>query len=232
MKRRNEEPEKDEFIVLFTALSMILLAFFIMLNTMAVIDPARSREAMDSLVGTFGLMPGFTGGASGTSDQDTPPARKRVIDEVLTDIERGAHRGMSLKTREDGRPVIEMEGDVAFGPMRTRISPAHFEALDAIADAIARANYPVRVEGHSDARPPRGKRSNLYLSAARAASVQDYLVHASGAQPGLITAIGMGAARPHPEASSARDPRHRRVEIVFLIPDQVLVPDLTPEVSP
>ena len=35
MKRRNEEPEKDEFIVLFTALSMILLAFFIMLNSMA-----------------------------------------------------------------------------------------------------------------------------------------------------------------------------------------------------
>ena len=58
MKRKPEEPEKDEFIVLFTALSMILLAFFIMLNTMAVIDPVRSRKAIDSLVGSFGMMPG------------------------------------------------------------------------------------------------------------------------------------------------------------------------------
>ena len=232
MKRRKEEPEKDEFIVLFTALSMILLAFFIMLNTMAVIDPVRSRKALDSLVGTFGLMPGFAGSDSGTFDQDRPASKHRALDDLLTDIERGQHKGMNFKRREDGRPVIELDANLLFGPMRHRVSPDHFASLDRIGQTIASTRYPVMIEGHTDAIPARGRYSNFYLSASRAASVQEYLEHAAGLQPGLITAVGMGSSSPHPEGESPRDARHRRVEIVFEIQDRANKPYVLPESQP
>jgi chemotaxis protein MotB len=139
---------------------------------------------------------------------------------------------MNLKRREDGRPVIELDANLLFGPMRHRVSPDHFASLDRIAETIASTRYPVMIEGHTDAIPARGKHSNFYLSAARAASVQEYLEHAAGLQPGLITAVGMGSSSPHPEAKSPRDARHRRVEIVFEIQDRAKKPYVLPESQP
>lgn len=44
--------------VLTVALFIILLAFFIVLNSIAVIDESRTLAALGSLIGSFGILPG------------------------------------------------------------------------------------------------------------------------------------------------------------------------------
>ena len=43
--------------MLFTSLNIILLAFFIMLNALAVVDEKREIIVLGSLIGTFGILP-------------------------------------------------------------------------------------------------------------------------------------------------------------------------------
>lgn len=221
MGRKPEEPEKDEFIVLFTALSMILLAFFIMLNSMAVMDDSRSRAALNSLLGTFGMMPGYasidTGALQGEPPRLTPRQRIKRLTELLERIDAIGQPGMDIKVREDGRPVIEFDTGVLFRVGGQMIAPEHYPLLDSIAQTIVDSKYPVFIEGHTDGRPMKGGRTNWYLSAARAASVHRYLESTTRIAPGQISSIGFGPSRPHPEATGPDDPRHRRVEVVFEI---------------
>ena len=59
-KRRREELTvyyTDGFIVQFTALVMILLALFILLNALATLNDSKKRKAIGSLLGSFGVLP-------------------------------------------------------------------------------------------------------------------------------------------------------------------------------
>ncbi|MEM1349756.1 MAG: OmpA family protein [Myxococcota bacterium] len=221
MKRKAEEEERDEFIVLFTALSMILLAFFIMLNSMAVIDESRSRKALDSLVGTFGMMPGYEASERGAFNEESRGESKRqrlkTLLKSLRAFEDTSAPGMNVRIRQDGSPVVELGAQVLFETGGQHINPKAYDALDRIAAMIRRARYPVKIEGHSDLRPAGAANSNWYLSTARAAAVHRYFERAARVPPGWLTAVGMGATRPAPDAASAQDPRHRRVEIVFQV---------------
>lgn len=216
MGKPKPEPEKpDEFIVLFTALSMILLAFFILLNTMAVIDPMRSRKAMDSLVGTFGIMVGNIDG------EEVSLSQKKINQQMMMaliaeikDDERYA--GMSASRREPGKVVIELDEGLFFSSGGWHVDPRRFQALDELASVIQKTDYNVTIIGHTDARASK-QVSNLRLSAARAASVRRYLEHSAHFPPGTISSIGVGASRPHPEVKDPDHARHRRVEIVITI---------------
>jgi len=219
MGRKAEEEERDEFIVLFTALSMILLAFFIMLNSMAVIDESRSRKALSSLVGTFGMMPGFQVNERGAFEEESygETRRKRLksLLKSLKDFEDVAQPGMNVRVRKDGSPVIELGAQVLFDTGGQHINPEAYDALDRIAVMIRRARYPVKIEGHSDLTPAGEAKSNWYLSTARAAAVHRYFEKAARVPPGWLMAVGLGSTHPAPGAASPNDPRHRRVESVF-----------------
>ena len=228
--RRPEEPEHDEFIVLFTALSMILLAFFILLNTMATPDPMRSRKAIDSLVGTFGMLHGNQEGTPAPKSQrmPKPDAVARLI-ASLNDEHRAA--GMSATRREEGAIAIAMQGDLMFASGSWQIDPARFHALDGIAELLKRdARYTARVTGHTDASRS-SQVSNLRLSAERAASVRRYLEHAARLTPGTLSSLGHGSSRPHPDhLDEPRSSTHRRVEVTLeLIAPQAHERDLAAE---
>lgn len=213
-KRKKEEDEHDEFIVLFTALSMILLAFFILLNTMAVIDPMRSKEAMDSLVGTFGIM-------TGNQEGDVVDLSEQQLQEnmamALIASFKGEknYPGMDVEVQKDGDVLISMDNDVFFAPGSWHLDPARFEALEHIAGVLQKPIYSAHVVGHTDASRS-AKISNLRLSAARAASVRRYIEHSAGFPPGKLISIGVGSSQPRP-GLGANDPRHRRVDILIKI---------------
>lgn len=211
------EPEKDEFMVLFTALSMILLAFFVMLNSLATIDDGRKRVVVDSLVGTFGFMPGYKYRNEQVQPGDRAVLRnKKDVDEMLEEtfglIEAQHQRGLSVERRADGRIIVRMDSEVFFKPAHVHVSPLSFPTLDRIARLIVRTRIPVRIEGHTDATPFSGGRSNWYLSGARAAAVFRYLQEAGGVPVGLMSAAGYADTRPPTEEGVSP----RRVELVFL----------------
>lgn len=214
------EPETDEFMVLFTALSMILLAFFVMLNSLATIDDGRTRVVVDSLVGTFGVLPGYRQRRERIEIDQGPRARgpqqaERLLRLASSMIEPGEQTGVSVIRRADGRVIIRMDAEVFFEPGHVHISPLAFPTLDTTAELLRSARVPARVEGHTDATPTTGPRSNWYLSGARAASVFRYLHEAGGVPLELLYATGHAATRPPPDETTPA----RRVEIVF-VPDR------------
>lgn len=219
MKKKPEEEEKDGFIVMFTALNMILLAFFIMMNSMAVIDPSRSRKAMNSLVGTFGLMPGFQSGTMGAFEEDAVPQdpRRRIkrLARMLHQFKKLKQPGLRVDERDDGRPVIELDAEMVFDTGGQHLAPRHFQVLDTLGLLVAKSGYPVIIEGHTDAKPMKGMRTNWYLSAARAASIQRYLERTSKLQPGQLRSVGYGSSRPSKHSKDPDAALHRRVEFVF-----------------
>ena len=77
----------DSFLVLITTLNMLLLAFFIVLNSIAVRDERKERKALDSLLGTLGIL---SSGVSPGKSEDTKTFPKSVemasLDENLLEV--------------------------------------------------------------------------------------------------------------------------------------------------
>ncbi|MFB6359078.1 MAG: flagellar motor protein MotB, partial [Thiohalorhabdaceae bacterium] len=57
MAKKKGGGSNDGSRVMFVSLFMILLAFFILLNSIATIQEQRKKEALESLGGAFGQLP-------------------------------------------------------------------------------------------------------------------------------------------------------------------------------
>lgn len=218
-KKKEADGGGDSSVILFTALGLILVAFFIMLNNLATLDTARSRAAIDSLIGTFGVLPGFRVDGAGAMPRPRvqDPTEDPSIVERVSDILRN-HRlaGAYAEEQEDGRVVIRFEQELLFQSGGSRISPRYFPMLDDLGALMAEMEYPVTIEGHTDTRPGGRDRSNWYYSAARAAAVHRYLEGTAAVPPSMIHTAGFAAARPRADLGAPDDPAQRRVEVVIL----------------
>lgn len=211
-KRKPPEETKDDFIVLFTALSLIILAFFIMLNSIATLDTARTKAAIDSLTETFGPMSVLPGHKMQSSRESKSFKGHRYIEELIR------QKGISdVEVIEDehGRVIVRISADVLFASAGIQLSPKFFPSLNGLAELIGEVGHPVRVEGHADPTPSSGQLSNWYYSAARASAVQRYLEMSGSLPPGMVKVAGYGDTRPIPDVPLENADAHRRVEVVF-----------------
>lgn len=212
------ELEQDSAVILFTALGLILVAFFIMLNNLATPDSARTRAALDSLVGTFGMMPGHRIDGAGalprmpSGDQAEAELFSRVNDILQRSTILGAH----AEQNDEGRIVIRFEQELLFNTAGSRISPRYFPVLDDLGALIVEMGYPVRIDGHTDATPAGPTHSNWYHSASRAGAVHRYLEGTEEVPPGLIRTAGFAATQPREDLGTPFDAAQRRVEVIFL----------------
>jgi len=253
MARREKKPEpldppKDLAAALFLELMMQMLAFFILLTSMAVIVEEKRLAALGSLAGTFSPM---KQGAN-VSKGEGPAMPSRPIVKAQSAPKRTAKaltEVAKLLGAEDAIEVLPLEKEVVrvrlldrllFAPGRVDLAPQAMPLLDRLAQLFARPEViEVRIEGHTDATPVRSARfaSNWELSAARAMSVFRAL-EARGVPKGRMVAAGMGDAHPipgHPEWA-------RRVEFTIRFrpttdePEHHLrglpAPSIRPAVSP
>jgi len=205
----------DGFMVMFTALSMILLAFFILLNSLAVQDERKQRAAIGSLLGSFGVMPdgvGFDQTGSYVAKVEYISLSEEMTMfaafEAFLDDEWKAS-DVDTYIDEEGRRRIRFTNTFMFESNSVRLHPRVFPLLDRLAAILKELDRPVEVEGHTDI--ARGRTSNWKLSARRAASVVRYMEEGTGLMASRLTAVGFGASRPF---TSDSDARNRRVEIV------------------
>ncbi len=211
--------------MLFMSLSMILLAFFILLYNLANLDARRVRISYGSLAGTFGLAPaganvGSDGDVYKRSKLDMVEATESATYRPLKDLIKQAGLTPFVELVEDEEhPVLRFEEPLLFPAGGQALSPAAFPLLDRLAQVIVMMKRPVRIEGHTDPMPSKGDLGNWGLSVARANEVMRFLTEAARPQvpEKLVTAVGRGAAEPlgssdNPEARE----RSRRVEIYFL----------------
>lgn len=145
-------------------------------------------------------------------------------------------RKMAKEIRETLSPLIERgeirvgDGDsgiqidiaskLLFAPGQATVDPAAIPALRSVAEVIAGASFPIRVEGHTDNIPIATERfpSNWELSAGRAAQVVRLFLE-FGVDSRRLTAAGYAEFRPVADnATPEGKERNRRVAIIIEMP--------------
>ncbi len=213
------------FVVLYTSLSVILLSFFVLMNSVAVPDAQRRARAMGSLGDAFSLFPE---GQRAPHEETTPPVALDLGGADagdLGDLAARFSRRVSALAGGDGLEVQHGEDDVRltlpgallFAPGEARLHQAARPLLARVAEAASSFPGTVRVEGHTAAPEGDSPAAAWLLSGQRAVAVMRYLHESAGIALTHLAAAGYGPYRPVGDNDTAAGRQaNRRVEIVFV----------------
>ncbi len=223
-KRVYLEPKQDTGIFLYTSLMLILLTFFIVLCSMGVQDERKQRLAMNSLMGSFGILPSGRSAYQNPGGADLLPQAAPLREQIMqikkirsTLSENGIISGAAVSEGVLG-VTITLKSNLLFKPGTDEFAPESAPTLDTLAGVLSSMDNPVIITGHTDSIPYEGPPfySNWALSAARAISVVNYLA-GRGIDHERLAAYGMAAQRPMTSNSDAYGRAlNRRVEITIL----------------
>ncbi len=221
-KQNHVQQKKDSFVVLMTSLSVILLAFFILLNTYATMDNKRVKKALGSLSGTFGILPGGFRSEKGETVLPTWAVDLGIegsiesLKEFLR--EAGKEGDLQVEETEEGL-VLNIANQVFFYSGGAEFQSDAIPALDAVAEIVKTTEMAFRIGGHTDDIPIHNERydSNWELSAARASKVLRYFIEKWGITANRLSAVGFGEHQPLvPNTTDENRAKNRRVSIVLL----------------
>jgi chemotaxis protein MotB len=230
MKPRQSQSEntagQSGIRVLVVSLFIILLAFFIVLNSIGVIDERRKLEALGSLIGSFGILPGGLSPIKGKGEKLTasePPMMGHgdsfggdSFGELVSESEIMSGP-ISVATCPEGK-MITIRDKVIFDEGSYKIRPSSYGFLRRLCEVINQDNYPVEVTGHTDNRPPDEKsfHSNWEISSLKAMEVLKFFVVIGKVHPKRLTAYGCGEYKPI-ASNKTRQTRaqNRRVDIIL-----------------
>jgi len=226
MAKRDKKPDpidrpKDIGAALFLELMMQMLAFFILLTSLAVIVEDKRLAALGSLAGTFSPLPKGANLSKGEGPAmptreivDGSRAPKRTAKE-LTEVAKmlGMDGSIHVLPLDKDKVQIRFPDTIAFAQGEVEVTPAMIPLLDSMAIIFRQPEViEIRIEGHTDATPVSGSLypSNWELSAARAMSVFHAFAE-RGVANGIMIAAGMGGMHPVPKQPMM----DRRVEITL-----------------
>lgn len=222
-RRKRDESEPPGIVVMYTSLMILLLAFFIMLNTLSKVEEAKVRSALQSLRSTFGFTPGGMSALKSEAfnatfranapinpvEQDYMALRTLVQDEDLGDD--------AKLLRSGGLHTVAMTSALLFKPGSLELSDQAMRFLDQVAKIVGRSKYPLSLRGHTDRTgATQRERMELFnLSAQRALAVVYYLI-GQGVDPARLAAFGLSGYWPMVgENAPNRAVVNNRVELVF-----------------
>ena len=198
---RDDGPIKLNVGLLMTvSLFLILLTFFILLNSIAIIDEEKKLMAIGSLMGPFGRLHGGLS-PSGTGESIMTPFAHMTQERVKI---------IELLSLLDER--------VLFGKDKSRLKPSSYHVLDELCHITRKGDYPVKIVGYTDNRPGEGMgfKSNWEFSSLMAIQVLKYFVSKGKIAPERLSAYGRGSNNPI-ASNATRESRaqNRRVDIVL-----------------
>lgn len=221
-KKKDDDSQANVGMVMTVSLFLILLTFFILLNSIAVIDDNRTRLAIGSLIGAFGGLPG--GLSPMESGKSVLPPSAPMIEEELTVEQLMSYVKRDLKeltgdfkleTVGDKKRIIINEA-VLFVGNEFKIKPSIQPLLDKLGQVINKGSFPVEIAGYTDntIHSEKGFKSNWEMSAIMALRVLKYFVLQCGVLPKRLTAYGCGSNQPITSNESIMSrAQNRRVEI-------------------
>lgn len=220
-KKQVDAPAPDLNQIMTVSLFIILLAFFILLNAIAVEDETRQRLALGSLMENFGVL---SGGFSltGKEDQNVSSELIRKVSSLLdfSDLIQGEddllNELMVVSNRE--KSVITIPVGILFDSGSTEIRASGRGVLDKICRAVTETEYAVTIAGHADALSG-GADTGVTpreVSTLQALHVLQYFIEEGEVSPDLVTAFGWGEYQPVSD-SKIREVRalNRRIEITM-----------------
>jgi chemotaxis protein MotB len=225
MRRKRKEADEnkaaDVGLVMTVSLFLILLTFFILLNSIAVLDERKVLDAIGSLTGAFGSLPGgLSPMKSGDSIMPpTSPMMQREMDvgELLSIMDK--HMAAKIKVvKERDAMTISINEETLFYEESLKLKPSSWPLLKKLGEFIRPWDYSVDFMGYTDNLPAeeRGYRSNWEISVLMAVKVLRYFAEKEDILPERLTAYGFGSTRPiaSNETNETRM-KNRRVDIVL-----------------
>jgi len=187
---------------LLVSLFILLLAFFIVLNTLADEDEKRAKAVMGSVKGAFSSI---SGGGSLISTSNTSPSL--VIDPMTTDTSLRTHKIVGLDHNASGKVMIRItsEGviismlyDLIFVAGTYDINPSTIPFLKRLSEIINQDDHMVQISGHTDSRPAEEKavNSNWELSSLKALKMYQFFIEEGNVDPNRVSAYGRAEYDP------------------------------------
>jgi len=238
----DDRENHDRWLVSYADFITLLFAFFVVMYSLSSINEGKYRVLSEALVSAFRsgapnasagqIRPASTPEAVAASPAPEPTAERartqarrqaemRRMTSMADEIRRVLEpltQGGQVSVSEGAHGVsVEINASVLFAPGDATLGPSAAAALRAVADVLARAAFPITVEGHTDNIPIGTPRfpSNWELSAVRASSVVRLFIEA-GVDGGRLTAAGYADQRPLTDnTNEVGRARNRRVTILI-----------------
>jgi len=223
-RKMDDESAANIGMLMTVSLFLILLTFFILLNSIAVMDESRIRLAIGSLMGAFGGLPG--GLSPLATGEDIIPPSAPVAEEELT-----VEQLMALMQKpvpvvadevrlhkiEEGA-LVSINAKDLFTKDGAGINPTGRPFLSKLGSIIKKGDFPVEINGHTDVgvSQEKGYMSNWELSALSALRVLKYFVSESKVSPRRLTVSGQSSHHPIASNETVHSrAANRRVEIIL-----------------
>ncbi|HEB72830.1 MAG TPA: hypothetical protein ENI77_09445 [Nitrospirae bacterium] len=208
-------------------LMMILLAFFIVLNSLSVPKNDRRKAALGSLIGTLGILPGgqspMQADKKNISKATAPILADAVTAATLIGefeeyaVRKKLGREISTIVTSNGLQLI-LPSSLIFEEGTAVIKPASYELIAQVGKVLGRIQGPFVIEGHTDNRKFKSARypSSLDLSIGRAGAIARFFVKDIEVDPINIAIAGYGPYRPlFPNDTPEHMKRNDRIRFVY-----------------
>lgn len=216
------------WMVTFSDLVTLLLTFFVLLLSMASMDPVKFVQAKTSIKDAFGwrttaapvkysipILP------SPPKADFTPIPRESKIQyfkRIKTDLEMTKlMEQVDAIERDNDSIVLRINDSVLFDEGKSTLNPSSYPLLRKVADIVRPLPMIMRIEGHTDNTPTSSTNlSNWDLSVARAVSVMRFYNRGKLFSIDRMAAVGYGSTRPaFSNADQENRIKNRRVDFVL-----------------
>jgi len=230
-----DAPQAPDWIVTFTDLISLLVAFFVLLLTFSSLDVKDAFRVDGDLLGTRGTIQGDGGSSSVTPPQidvmqaidaarGADSSHSRPTDKLAKNLaemgqkKSNAHQEFDLKSVKDGI-VLHFDEEGAFAPGSAEVNSNLRQSLGELGRVLENYSHMVTVEGFTDnafkANASYGSVNEL--SFARASAAANVMLGASKLSPKLVQLSGLGDSKQLNEnATSVERRANRRVELRIL----------------
>lgn len=225
-KRAKEEFPQDTnaWMTTYTDLMTLLLTFFVLLLSMAVIDSRKQRDALNSLVGAFGFKPGahsVMGSEKGMNITvgSAPVEKEEAVYELLenTAFKNGLESEVMIQ-REAERIIIGLSNKVLFGHGSSEMASQGQAFLSDLFPILKEVPGTIELRGYADPSETGLEedpfKTGMLLSARRAMAVHHFLKRQGDIPLRKMVAHGFGVQRAKRDAGEVQSDFNRQVEII------------------
>ena len=229
-KKHPEHENHERWLVSYADFITLLFAFFVVMFATSQVDKGKAQQVSDGVKKALegdkitamvaAMINGPTKEKPGQDrinvpDTAEPTTREQQqIAELLpslrllsSELSEEIRQGKIQLTMTDRGLSISFAQTALFPSGEDFISADAHESIGKVAAAIVRLPNPVRLEGHTDARPISTPRfhSNWDLSSARSIALLKILTERFGVPPGKLSVAGLrGTRRPSPRTTAKK----------------------------
>ena len=223
--------------VLFVSLFMIMLAFFILLNSIAVIKEDKTKKAMKSVGGAFGQLPGGRSVTGKEGEAQAPNApipsdnpQQKMIRQLRRVFTGKLGKGAEVGPAPTGNgALVAIDGESNFTGDGTELPAGMRERLQQLTAIAQESDASVRIDGHTSLRQQTSWEDALWVSGRRAQNVAK-VMNEAGMPANKIRLTGAGDLQPRArEYDADARGRNERVDIHLKIEEDTKIGPIFPE---